>query len=330
MNKTLSWCILQIEYSHFKTLTMKYLSTLVLFLLSIQYSCSQHIIYEDNFDTWVNGVFLGVTSPEWQTWSGGMADDVQISAAQSFTQPFSVEMLTNKDVVFNCGGVDKGKYEISFNFFIKDGYGAYFNAEHEFKNVYAFDLWFNDAKEVWFKNGVDSLKIGQYDHEFWHSLSMVFDLTNDSICINLDQNKLGCFVFSNSLAGENPSNVLDVLDFYGMASFMPEYGINASYWYFDDFKFTELVPTSVSVINQSNFNLYPNPTNGVVELELKNITGTNTVLVRNMLGQKVQEYRITNSGHFEFNINGPNGFYFIEVSDENGSKEIIKVIKNHI
>lgn len=81
---------------------------------------------------------------------------------------------------------------------------------------------------------------------------------------------------------------------------------------------------AVAEVSANNVNLYPNPTNGILNIEGE---GEMSISVMNMLGQKVMEIEATDKATID--LNGcESGIYMIQVETENGTAtEKINVIK---
>ncbi len=74
--------------------------------------------------------------------------------------------------------------------------------------------------------------------------------------------------------------------------------------------------TSVAEVSENNVSLYPNPTDGMVNIES---TGTMTISVMNMLGQKVIETTATDNANID--LSGfESGIYMVRIETANGTK----------
>ncbi|MBO7528416.1 MAG: C10 family peptidase [Bacteroidales bacterium] len=74
--------------------------------------------------------------------------------------------------------------------------------------------------------------------------------------------------------------------------------------------------TSVAEVSENNVSLYPNPTDGIVNI---GSTGTMTISVMNMLGQKVFETTATDNANID--LSGfESGIYMVRIETENGIK----------
>ncbi len=82
----------------------------------------------------------------------------------------------------------------------------------------------------------------------------------------------------------------------------------------------------LSRISQQSITAYPNPTNGIINLEMDYISNTQMV-VYNVIGEVVLEGRIS-TNHTEINLSGfESGIYYIALKSDAGSK-MIKCVKN--
>ncbi|MDW5289687.1 T9SS type A sorting domain-containing protein [Formosa sp. PL04] len=95
---------------------------------------------------------------------------------------------------------------------------------------------------------------------------------------------------------------------------------NGSVYYFDAFQGPESQSLSIDSNSISKFNIYPNPTDGLLKFNLK----AENVNVYNVFGQVVNSYKNVN----EINVfNYSNGLYFLDVTLENGQKKAIRFVK---
>jgi hypothetical protein len=94
-------------------------------------------------------------------------------------------------------------------------------------------------------------------------------------------------------------------------------------------KFTNQWPVSVNEVttDKFDFNVYPNPSNSLVNVTLHGFD--NTVILRNMLGVKVRTF--TASGTLTFDVSDlPTGMYLIDVTDnETGDSKTKKLLIQH-
>ncbi len=73
--------------------------------------------------------------------------------------------------------------------------------------------------------------------------------------------------------------------------------------------------------------LYPNPTKGSLELDLKQEYQQIVITIINISGQSIAEHHFNHQSVVRFELSGPAGVYFMAINAEN-RKTVIKVIKN--
>jgi photosystem II stability/assembly factor-like uncharacterized protein len=86
-------------------------------------------------------------------------------------------------------------------------------------------------------------------------------------------------------------------------------------------------PLSVSENESSGINIYPNPSNGIVNCQLSAVNGTPAIIgVYNAIGEMVyMENLKPQTSNFKLNLsNHPKGIYFIKITD--GSNQVIRKI----
>jgi hypothetical protein len=75
------------------------------------------------------------------------------------------------------------------------------------------------------------------------------------------------------------------------------------------------------------FVLYPNPTDGNIDIVFENIQTELSVKLFNIAGRLIESSTIHNSNSIELVITGSPGIYFIELIDKSGKKAILKIMK---
>ncbi|SEH53719.1 Por secretion system C-terminal sorting domain-containing protein [Paenimyroides aquimaris] len=103
---------------------------------------------------------------------------------------------------------------------------------------------------------------------------------------------------------------------------IPETATNGTYY---DFFVTKLTnPLSTDKFNKLNVNVYPNPTNNIVNIETAETLQNYEVY--NVLGQQIQNGSF--NGNTQINLHGATaGTYFIKVTTVQGSTATVKVVK---
>ncbi len=92
---------------------------------------------------------------------------------------------------------------------------------------------------------------------------------------------------------------------------------------------TEFVaPLNNLDFNSGNFIVYPNPTNGLVQISLKNNSDTiQTVTIFDVLGKVVKKVEAVNSNQTNINVSElSSGIYMVEVTTENNLKQVKKLV----
>lgn len=96
-------------------------------------------------------------------------------------------------------------------------------------------------------------------------------------------------------------------------------------------------PQQVVGINSNNnsilgsnalvLSFYPNPTKGLLNIEMNRKFAIIEIVVRNAFGRVVTTEYFTNSKHIDFEITDVPGIYFVEIKTESAKKSVFKVIK---
>lgn len=73
--------------------------------------------------------------------------------------------------------------------------------------------------------------------------------------------------------------------------------------------------------------MFPNPTNGKFEIEFENTEKLIIVRISSIAGQLVEEYTFRNSKHIQLETKQPAGMYFVEISNGESNKTVLKLIK---
>ena len=76
--------------------------------------------------------------------------------------------------------------------------------------------------------------------------------------------------------------------------------------------------TGISTVENSNFNVFPNPSKGIFDVQLNNFTATNFADVFDLLGRKVETFTLTSEKTQLDASRFGKGVYFISIRNENG------------
>jgi hypothetical protein len=73
--------------------------------------------------------------------------------------------------------------------------------------------------------------------------------------------------------------------------------------------------------------VYPNPTQGKITIEFEDTQEFLILRLMSATGQVIEKRTVRNSGKVELDIQGPAGFYFMEISDRQGHKAVLSILK---
>tara|TARA_B100000809_G_scaffold265039_1_gene322600 strand:+ start:1016 stop:2284 length:1269 start_codon:yes stop_codon:yes gene_type:complete len=80
--------------------------------------------------------------------------------------------------------------------------------------------------------------------------------------------------------------------------------------------------------NISILSLYPNPTNGIVTIDLGAVKQDIKTTLTNSLGQVILIEDYTSANFINLDIDAPKGIYFLQIETSEGESKILKVLKN--
>lgn len=72
--------------------------------------------------------------------------------------------------------------------------------------------------------------------------------------------------------------------------------------------------------------IYPNPTQGKIMVTLEKGKSA-SIVIRNVFGQLIASKEMTNASEAELNINEPAGIYFVEITNSDNERSVIRVVK---
>lgn len=81
---------------------------------------------------------------------------------------------------------------------------------------------------------------------------------------------------------------------------------------------------------ESEFTIYPNPTDGQMTIDLGDSYKSITVIVRSVDGKLISEFRFKNKQNLDIFIEGATGYYFVEIFTKSDQSATVKVLKNNI
>ena len=97
-----------------------------------------------------------------------------------------------------------------------------------------------------------------------------------------------------------------------------------------DYWVLKLEPENLSIQENnsfSNIQIYPNPTNGILNIDFGSFEGTISVTLTNVLGQLISQYNFSQISEKQVQLKEPNGIYFLEIKNEKNENKVFKILK---
>jgi murein tripeptide amidase MpaA len=181
----------------------------------------QAVFYQDDFESYNVGDFMGVVNPTWwTTWSNdpGSGEDCYISDTYANSPTKSVFMDPDDglaDVVLKLGDKTSGYWEIDWYMYVESGYKAYYNIQH-------FELpgeeW---AFEVYFAvDGTGSFEVGGETFDFtfpqdtWFSVQHMINIDADWASVMINGVEVHAWPFHYEASGTEGTNQLGAVNFW--------------------------------------------------------------------------------------------------------------------
>lgn len=277
--------------------------------------------YKDDFESFPNGSLIAQSSLNWSTISGtgGGQDDAFISGAQasSGNNSIYINQLNDDDLYLLIDPiVNSGNVEISFDLRVETNANINFQESLAPVSNEIFQLSIGSGTLA-FDIGPTVLTAPCPANSNWFNLKIIGDLDASTWNIYVDDN----FLFGSYIAG---ANLLASVNFRPEPG--DEYYIDDVEWYVisDDDCISPLAPITIVVedcssigetISQS-LELYPNPTNGVLNFNGYNLIKDIQVIDNH--GKIVFEINI-NSFKGSLDLSHLNrGIYFVKASSNSG------------
>ena len=277
-------------------------------------------LFEENFDSYAVGDYIGDASSVFTTWSGttGGNEDAQVSDEQANSGTQSLKIF---GAVAGTGPMDiylpiglETAYEVTYNIYVPSGYSAYNNVQEALTPAvgWAFDLVFAANGQIVFSIDQVNLSYGSYTPDEWTSVSLRMDPVNDRAEIYIGGEYLANFPFDEIIGGVN---------FFGFGD-----GITEGLYYIDDVVVVETddVINGLEEATQLDLAFGPNPANNYIQLSSNASNGVVRIMALN--GQIVKEIATTNllSGtRIELDLD--NGIYLVELTS-NGNRTMRKLV----
>lgn len=181
---------------------------------------TQTNLYSTNFDALTAG---GLTAQQigapWTTWSlaPGGAEDALISSTFSSSNPNSVGVILNDDLVLNLYDKTAGRYKVGFQMYVETGKIGYYNFLSDFaaaSSKWAFQVMiYNDS--IFVDAGGTAAAKTTYAFDTWHQMDLIIDLDDDFATFLIDDAEIISYQWSKGAQGTDNTLKLDAIDFYG-------------------------------------------------------------------------------------------------------------------
>ena len=177
--------------------------------------------YEDDFESYEVGDFIGVENPDWwTTWSGspGTGEDAYIADtyANSPTQSLFIDPddgLT--DAVLKLGNKTSGAYDVDWSMYVESGYNGYYNFQH-FESPgteWAFDLLFYDPRNGQLMVGDETFTF-TFPQDEWFTVEHDINIDGDWAEFYVNGTMVHAWPFSYTTLGTSGTNQLGGVDIW--------------------------------------------------------------------------------------------------------------------
>ncbi len=217
----------------------------------VDYDLAVTVLYEDDFESYTTGGYIGEQNPEWwTTWSGnvGGGEDGMISEDVAMSGSKSVlidETGGATDLLWLLGDKVSGAYGVDFYMYVPEGYCGYYNFQHmEAPGVeWAFEMYFHTDGTCKFLIAGETLEDYTYAHDTWIYLEHKIDLDADHAELYIDGVFYKDWQWSLQSGGAAGANQLGSIDFYAGGE-----GTDSPKYYFDDVLYTQFaLPTDPEI-----------------------------------------------------------------------------------
>lgn len=204
----------------------------------------------DDFESYTPGTYLGVSSPNWTTWSyaPGTNEDVLITTANASSGSNALYFSSTaagggpQDVVLPFNQVyTSGNVTFESNFFVETGKGAYFNMQATLVigGAWALDCNMLQTGVLKLSNSGTPYLTTTYPVGQWFNLRIEMDLTANIWELYINNVSQGSFA--------NPTGSIGILDLYPVNP-TSEGGNNVSGFYVDDVSYN-YIPATLPAVN---------------------------------------------------------------------------------
>ncbi len=197
-------------------------AVIVLSAMGVQ---SQTLPYNDNFESYTVGGYIGVQNPTWwTTWSNapGTGEDAVISSA--FANSPSKSVLVDEtggatDLLLKLGDKATGKYELKWMMYVESDKCGYYNLQH-FQSPgteYAMEIYFRTSGSGELLAGSATAIPFTYPKATWFEVKHLIDLDSDNIKLYVNGVMVHEWPFSYQAGSTSGTKQLGGVDFYAGA-----------------------------------------------------------------------------------------------------------------
>ena len=252
--------------------------------------------YTENFDSLTASDYLCTQVSEWTTWTNapGTAEDAYVSDEQASSASNSVKLesatgMGPTDLLLPLGDWTSGTFDYSMKMYVASGNGGYFNVQH-FSSPgveWAAEIYFGTNGTGSILAGGDSAAI-TFIHDAWFDVAINVDLGTDQATFSYGGTPLLTWDFSLDAQGNQGTSQVGGINIFAAAP-----AGESCLYYIDDVSYTH-TPDNVSIeeAKQTSFSLYPNPSDGLINVELDANGTTSTYRVLDITGKVVASNRL--------------------------------------
>ncbi|MFO8128442.1 MAG: T9SS type A sorting domain-containing protein [Bacteroidales bacterium] len=186
---------------------MKKSFLLLVSLLFVGFTYSQTIveIYQNDFDSYSAGDYLGVVDPDnWEPWGGtpGAADDAMVSDDQANSAPNSFVVSEDggaTDIIWKLGDKTAGEYQVGWYMYVPTGFEGYYNFQKTEApgTEWAFEIFFLTDGTAEFTIDQTVVATFNYDNDTWFYMDHSINLDDDMAEVFYEGTSIHSWAWSN-------------------------------------------------------------------------------------------------------------------------------------
>lgn len=298
---------------------------------------AQQVVISQDFESLTHGqgVAQGLGLP-WTTWSNapGGSEDATASNLYAHGGNMSAAIVANAvgggptDFVVRLGTRTTGHYGLSWWMYIPSGKGAYFNLQKTEApgTSWAIEVEFPADGSIGLSDNMLEGSVLFYPSGQWFKVEIDIDLDSQAGMLSLDGEDAAFWTTSSAAGDGDGLNQLGGVDFFAYAG-----GNDLGEYYIDDFEFVSYGTLGVPEIVPAGTQLYPNPTEATVHVDLAGASPDAEISLVDVTGRVViPQAPLSSYGrhdHVELDLTEqPQGLYFVRITDR-GRETIHRVAK---